>query len=34
MVRLSGTGVLGLGLLMLITVSGVLFGCPSYHVYS
>ncbi len=34
MVRLSGTGMLGLGLLMLITVSGVLFGCPSYHVYS
>lgn len=32
--RITGTGVLGLAILFLVTLSGVLWGCPSYNVYS
>ena len=32
--RLTGTGVLGLSILFFVTLSGVLWGCPSYNVYS
>lgn len=34
MVRLTGTGILGLALLIGVTLSGILWGCPSYNVYS
>lgn len=34
MLRLTGTGMLGIVLLVILTVSGVLLGCPSYRVYS
>lgn len=32
--RLTGTGVLGLAILMFVTLSGALWGCPAYRVYS
>ncbi|WHO39706.1 membrane protease subunit [Sphingobium sp. AP49] len=34
MVRLTGTGILGLALLIGVTLSGILWGCPTYNVYS
>ncbi|MGA1849882.1 hypothetical protein [Sphingobium yanoikuyae] len=34
MVRLTGAGILGLALLIGVTLSGILWGCPSYNVYS
>ena len=32
--RLTGTGVLGLAILLFITLGGALVGCPAYNVYS
>ncbi|MFD2430282.1 membrane protease subunit [Sphingobium scionense] len=34
MMRLSATGMLGIVLLFALTLSGVLWGCPTYNVYS
>lgn len=32
--RITGTGMLGIILLFVLTLSGVLWGCPTYKVYS
>jgi regulator of protease activity HflC (stomatin/prohibitin superfamily) len=32
--RITGTGMLGIVLLFALTLSGVLWGCPTYNVYS
>ncbi|MEA3542920.1 MAG: membrane protease subunit [Pseudomonadota bacterium] len=34
MLRLTGTGMLGIAILLVVTLSGVLWGCPAYNVYS
>ena len=34
MLRLTGTGMLGTAILFIVTLSGVLWGCPAYNVYS
>ena len=34
MIRLTGTGMLGIAILFMVTLSGVLWGCPAYNVYS
>ena len=34
MLRLTGTGMLGIAILFIVTLSGVLWGCPAYNVYS
>ena len=34
MLRLTGTGMLGIAILFIVPLSGVLWGCPAYNVYS